>query len=166
MRYHLSSKCAVLPFFLNKDQALRKTPLYTAVIMKGTPRPTRCFQWGNAQLFMAWQRAFACWNPAVGPGSSQRRLRKVNPRRAALVWMGKAALTLFQRSNCIKSAFCKSFFVSHLDSLGKGMYYNSVILQCYVEGGMEEKMSATLESIQRAAMQEFLEALSQQMVDF
>lgn len=110
MRYHLSSKCAVLPFFLNKDQALRKTPLYTAVIMKGTPRPTRCFQWGNAQLFMAWQRAFACWNPAVGPGSSQRRLRKVNPRRAALVWMGKAALTLFQRSNCIKSAFCKKIF--------------------------------------------------------
>ena len=37
------------------------------------------------------------------------------------------------------------------------MYYNSVILQCYVEGGMEEKMSATLESIQRAAMQEFLD---------
>lgn len=99
MRYHLSSKCAVLPFFLNKDQALRKTPLYTAVIMKGTPRPTRCFQWGNTPLFMAWQRAFACWNPAVGPGSSQRRLRKVNPRRAALVWMGKTALTLFQRSN-------------------------------------------------------------------
>ena len=37
------------------------------------------------------------------------------------------------------------------------MYYNSVILQCYVEKDMEEKISATLESIQRAAMQEFLD---------
>ena len=37
------------------------------------------------------------------------------------------------------------------------MYYNGVILQCYVEKDMEEKMSATLESIQRAAMQEFLD---------
>ena len=37
------------------------------------------------------------------------------------------------------------------------MYYNSVILRCYVEKDMEEKMSATLESIQRAAMQEFLD---------
>ena len=37
------------------------------------------------------------------------------------------------------------------------MYYNSVILQCYVERNMEEKISATLESIQQAAMQEFLD---------
>ena len=37
------------------------------------------------------------------------------------------------------------------------MYYNSVILQCYVEKDMEEKISATLESIQQAAMQEFLD---------
>ena len=37
------------------------------------------------------------------------------------------------------------------------MYYNSVISQCYVERDMEEKMSATLESIQQAAMQEFLD---------
>ena len=37
------------------------------------------------------------------------------------------------------------------------MYYNSVILQCHVERNMEEKISATLESIQQAAMQEFLD---------
>ena len=37
------------------------------------------------------------------------------------------------------------------------MYYNSVILQCHVERNMEEKISATLESIQQAAMQEFID---------
>ena len=70
---------------------------------------------------------------------------------------GTEALLLQKSAAARETRILKKNLARRLDSAAKELYYNGVISQRYLERAMEEKTSATLESIQRAAMQEFLD---------